>query len=527
MDEYLPILVTYNLTDQEIDAINNGQIPLTYTNSPVFERLEGFDLAQLGSNFRCREFTTTYTFSIPCTCHTDADHEAAPCGHPQGEVSVTVTELGACTGDGDTSGSFGDGGTSDSEGGGGSTIDWGGAEYSPYNPDNNDDDILAEGPITQINPPLRSAVRTYMSDLLDFHDTNFLNYYPHVETAFNTYLNNNLNTEGFQFIDWSIDYLQYMFLSGQPLITGENSHHPENLVYFNDIVYNNQSSEEIIADLQFHQLAQDLIAEGGEVDYEDNLIVHNSFKNNQKAKFVYDKMKNINGSVFSDLLSKFDNSTNALLVFKTANIPSGSNGVGGKGITLPRLNQGSTTTRYDIVLDLDFVQNATLIEIALALSHEMIHAELMARCVKLGIITEMTFDANTYNVGVSFNNNPIVTTNISDILFSRVADQYTNFSNTNTSNSNWQHELFNTFNNRDKIAQNVESVHPWLDDILDPISGYVSNAFIPMSMDEYFKSISWFGLESTTEYNNLTDVEIAKKNQAYSITNQYYNKNPN
>ena len=277
----------------------------------------------------------------------------------------------------------------------------------------------------------------------------------------------------------------------------------------------------------FANSAIEAIIDGGEVDFEDNTIIHNSFSNNQKAKCVYDKMKNINGSVFANLLSKFDNSMNALLVFRVDNLPPGPNGLAGKGITLPRLNMNSTTTRYDIVLDQNFVQNASLIEIALAISHKIIHAELMARCVELGIITEMTFDVNTYNVGISFNNNPIITSNISDLLFSLTADQYTNFSNNNPSNSNWQHELFNTFNNRDKIAQNVEAVHPWLDDVSNPISAYINNALFPVTMDEYFKSISWFGLESTTEFNNLSDLEIAKKNQAYEITNQNYNRNCN
>ena len=130
-------------------------------------------------------------------------------------------------------------------------------------------------------------------------------------------------------------------------------------------------------------------------------------------------------------------------------------------------------------------------------------------------------------MGISFNNNPIITSNISDLLFSLTADQYTNFSNNNPSNSNWQHELFNTFNNRDKIAQNVEAVHPWLDDVSNPISAYINNSLFHVTMDEYFKSISWFGLESTTEFNNLSDLEIAKKNQAYEITNQNYNRNCN
>lgn len=370
MDEYLPILVTYNLTDLELTQLNQGINVSNFSAPPILERLQGFELSQFGINLRCNEFNTTYQYSIPCECHTDEDHEAAPCGHPTGEVTFTISEIGACSDDGgSTSSGNGSGTASGSVGGGGGVIDWGGAEFSPYDPSNYDtQDILAEGPMTQINMPLYSIVRANMGDLLDFHDTTFLNNFPHIETAFNAYLFDNDNTNGYQFVDWSIDYLQYLFTSGQPQITGLETLHPENLAFFNEIVNTNQSSEEIISDLQFHQLAEEALADGGEVDFENKVILDSSFVNDPRLKCAYDKLTADNNPLFRNTVGSFINNPKFNLTFKKGNCANTDE------------QCTNTTDPYNITITFESVYSP--IVNANAILHEAIHAEL-ARYVAL------------------------------------------------------------------------------------------------------------------------------------------------
>lgn len=235
-------------------------------------------------------------------------------------------------------------------------------------------------------------------------------------------------------------------------------------------------------------------------------------------------MKNLNGSVFSDLLSNFDGNTNAQLTFKVANIPQTNPNIYYNAKTLPRF--GGSLRTFDIVLDEQFVQNSSLIEIALTLFHELIHAEIMERCIQLGIISSLNNNSNG-EVGVNFSNGSIGTTNLPDLLFSMLVDNYSNYSDPNNqSNPNWQHELFSILNYREQISTSLEQVHLLLNDPNNPFeSNLNSNVQIPLTMEEYFELMSWLGLEGTMEYENLTNLEITKLNQAYNQTNIYYNEN--
>lgn len=265
----------------------------------------------------------------------------------------------------------------------------------------------------------------------------------------------------------------------------------------------------------------------GEVDFEDLLIIDPTFKNNPKAKCVYDRMKSLNGSVFSDLLSQFDNSKNAKLTFKVANIPQTNPTVNYNAKTLPRFLGGNLRT-FDIILDEQFVQNASLIEISLTLVHEMIHAEIMERCIQLGIITALNYNSN-WEVSLSFSNGAATSTNLPSILFAHLVSNYSNYLGTTpNSSSNWQHDLYNVTNYRSRIAQNLSQVHPLLNDTTNPFENNLNNGtIINLTMNEYFNLISWLGLEGTQEYNNLSGLEQTKKAQAFNQTELYYNNNCN
>jgi len=264
-----------------------------------------------------------------------------------------------------------------------------------------------------------------------------------------------------------------------------------------------------------------------EVDWEDKLFIDPSFNNNQKAKCVYNKIKNINGSVFKNLLSNFDNSKNALLRLRIDNIPQNSSGLPERARTRPRAS-GSNLRSFEIVLDQDFVSHASLIEIALALIHEMIHAEIMERCVRLGIISALNYN-NNWETLVTFSNETILSTSISDVLFAHMISTYSNYQGpASGSSSNWQHELFNVADYRESIANNLSDIHLFLDDLSNPFENNLNNGqIIPLTFEEYFDLISWGGLQGTTEYNNLSNLEKAKINQAFSQTSAFYNNNCN
>jgi hypothetical protein len=279
----------------------------------------------------------------------------------------------------------------------------------------------------------------------------------------------------------------------------------------------------------FALIAIEAIQNGGEVDFEDLLIVDSSFKNNPKVKSVYDRMKSLNGTVFSNLLSQFDNSKNAKLTLKVANIPQPSTNMYYNAKVLPRFGGGNLRT-FDIVLDEQFVQNASLIEIALTLVHEMIHAEIMERCIQLGIITGLTFNGN-WEASLSFSNGTITSTDIPTILFATLISNYSNYLGTTpNSSSNWQHDLYNLTNYRAQIAVNIAQVHPLIDNPNNPFENNLNEGTmlnLNLNMNEYFNLISWLGLEATQDYNGLPPLVKTKISQAFNQTRLYYNRNYN
>lgn len=238
-------------------------------------------------------------------------------------------------------------------------------------------------------------------------------------------------------------------------------------------------------------------------------------------------MKNLNGSVFSNLLSAFDNSNTAQLKLSVENIPQPTSGIYRNAVTLPRFGGGNLSSTK-IVLDTQFVQDASLLEIALALAHEMIHAEVVERCIRLGIITAINYNSS-YNVSLSFTGSLVFANTLPQILFANLVEQYSNFSNPSVeSDPNWQHELFSVTNYRNRIASNLEQLHPILDDTINPFENNLNNGTIlNMTMAEFFSYISWLGLEETDGYNNLSPLDHTKITQSKNQMENFYNSECN
>jgi hypothetical protein len=286
---------------------------------------------------------------------------------------------------------------------------------------------------------------------------------------------------------------------------------------------NNNCNEEA---QNFALLALEAFSNNNQVNFTDKIVIDSSFSNNEKANCVYERIKQIDNSVFTNILSSFDNNKVARLTLKVDNIPQTDPNYTYNAMTLPRYNGNGSIRSFDIVLDQDYLENASLLEIALTLVHEAIHAEIFERCIQLGIITAAYSNSNWLS-SVSFNNGQVITTNFSNQLFAVLVDNYSSYGGGN-SNPNWQHDVFSAAGYRNRISDDLSTYHPLLDDTQNPFANNLNNGtIIDVTMTEYFDLMTWLGLEETEAYNNLTPLEITKLNQIVNQTNIFYNEDCN
>ncbi|MDT0295792.1 hypothetical protein ACFQ3R_07765 [Mesonia ostreae] len=266
-----------------------------------------------------------------------------------------------------------------------------------------------------------------------------------------------------------------------------------------------------------------------EIDFQNRNILHPSFKNNQKAKCVYDKLKGLSNTIFNDIIDEsFGSLKNSNIQFEIGNIPA----------QLPPNLDAYTNTNYDennvlgnndntikIRFNPAFIQNASTIEIALILIHESIHAELTNRAIKLGIIKSVN------PLGYTIFSNDIEY-ELQGIIFKQLLVNYNAFPP--NSNSDWQHDLFNVLNYRDEMIENLLNIHPWLNDsqndYLSNINNDLTGIGTPFTLTELFGYLSWIGLEETQEYQNqiLNDTQsLSEKVYVEYATKTHYTNNCN
>jgi hypothetical protein len=271
--------------------------------------------------------------------------------------------------------------------------------------------------------------------------------------------------------------------------------------------------------LGFVELAIEAMLENGEVDWANEVILDSTFVSNEKTKCVYNKLKNLSNTVFNDIINDhFDSSKNAHIRFKITTPPLG----------LDAFTKGSTyngKSFFEIQLDPTVVANASTIEIALMIIHESIHAELLDRCVQLGIIN--AFDSNG---NPNFTNTSITYTTY-DSLFAILVYQYKNY---NGGNSQWNHDLFTVLDYRTKMAQNLVDIHTGLNDpandFLSNVNNDPLNSFGNFTLEQLMDYISWIGLEGTQDFiNNIQNnsLEQTKKNYIENAAREKYTQNCN
>ncbi|KGO81369.1 hypothetical protein Q762_09120 [Flavobacterium cauense R2A-7] len=252
------------------------------------------------------------------------------------------------------------------------------------------------------------------------------------------------------------------------------------------------------------------IINGGDSDFRNEVILHQSVKNNQKLKCVFDKLKGLSSTIFNDIINdNFASSKKAHIRFEIGNTPNGEDAV-----TLPFIGNPNdpTSAVYKVIINSNSINNLSNIEIALIYIHESIHAELLDRCFRLGLIRSISYQNGTPNI--IFNDNPDISYNTSDTLFSALAIHYFHYDG----GSEWNHNLFTILNYRTKMVQNLINIHPWLNSSNSDFVNNVNNdPYIvggPYSLQQLMEYISWIGLEGTQEYNNTifnNQNELSKK----------------
>lgn len=287
----------------------------------------------------------------------------------------------------------------------------------------------------------------------------------------------------------------------------------------------NQCNEQASA---FAKEAAIAMEEGGEVDFVDGVILHHTITSNQKLKCVYDKLKSNNNNVFNNIINNhFDSSKSANIRFEVGTTPNGED-----AITIPYIANASdvnSTSNYKIILNVNIINNLSTLEVAFLYIHESIHAELIERCFRLGLINVV--QNNNGNVEISFNNIPTNVFTIQDAIFSQLILQYYNY---NGGNSQWNHDIFNGFNHRNQIAENLLDAHQLLNvtsyDFLTNINNDTYNFYGNFTLAEVMSLISWIGLEDTQEYNNHfqnNSLELTKKNYIENAMRVLFTNNCN
>ncbi len=277
-------------------------------------------------------------------------------------------------------------------------------------------------------------------------------------------------------------------------------------------------------------LANEILKElikGGKYNSKNNIVLDSTFVSNQKVNCVFNKLITQNNSFFKDLIiNSFASSKTAFLKFDISSIPQPTGGIY-QAITKPIYNNGGNSF-YKITLDSNFVNSASTIEIAFAIIHETIHAELIERCIKLNLI-----DFVDNNGNVKFFNNPLIYSD-NRAIFQQLIQAY--YSYNGTINPEWNHELFNVFNYRSKMQDNLIDIHQYLNDSTnDFLTLIVNDPNIQggtYSLQDLMYYTSWIGLEGTSAYNSIFNDptnpnEIIRKNYTEIVINTKYNHNCN
>lgn len=224
---------------------------------------------------------------------------------------------------------------------------------------------------------------------------------------------------------------------------------------------------------EFGNLAIEALRDGGEVDFDDNVVLSKEFKDNEKLKCVYDKLAGDNSSLFKDTIGAFIDNPDVNIVFTVGNCVS-------TNIACTKDQYVDETGIITVIIeDID----ANPIEVAQILLHEAIHAEI-AKFV------------SEFESGVEINNRPN--------LFQLYA-YHKSWADSVNPNYNW-----------DNGADHQYMITNYVNRIANTLRQFDNNRY-PI---DYYKDYAWDGLRDNYNYTGtLTDSDAHYFTSLRPITN--------
>ena len=208
---------------------------------------------------------------------------------------------------------------------------------------------------------------------------------------------------------------------------------------------------------------------GGDVDFEDRIILDPTFKNNPKALCAYKKLKEA-GGIKQILKDFFDTQETANLILKLEpNLTCNSSNSFG----CTSFNKSTQTAT--IKIDEDFitqfqwqssggVYQTPMLSLAKVIIHEAIHAQFF------------------YNEYQTNSGNPV-----SNLTFEELYENYRDI-------KGWQH-LFMADHYLSTISNALEGVHPLLND--QAYINYINNNYPDWTWQQIYENMAWNGLTQT------------------------------
>lgn len=298
------------------------------------------------------------------------------------------------------------------------------------------------------------------------------------------------------------------------MISGINTNLFNNLNYSYQSLIQNFINENDCNDLtkNFVNLAMEAIESGYEVDWDDKVILDNTFINNQRLKCVYDKFKKSNNSISNYLNNFLKDKAVGHLNFKTdsdfsINHP---NYASAGALTLPPINGANNSAVNNFNIDIIFntdprlpnsnEQNSPTIILAIELIHEMIHAEIFRKLLSSAQQPHVNFQQYS---GEQWKNFIYNLKNDYEGLFT----YYTRYFFNNSNPTSPQHNL---------IASHYREM------IKIAVKEFDNN----QHSEEFYDALSWIGLKNTVAWNNNpnqlsinTIINNANSNETKNCTN--------
>ena len=265
-------------------------------------------------------------------------------------------------------------------------------------------------------------------------------------------------------------------------------------------------------DEAFAEQAYEVMLNDGDVDWKNKIVLDKTFLDSPKMKGIYEAFKSLSGTIFNEIVeSHFGSSKTEFVRFQIKEQTSDFQNH--KAHTYALHTTNSSENFFMIRFSPSFVEESSTIELALALIHELVHAELLSRDIKLGVIEAVYYDGSTsigYFPAIIDSQNPF-------------AQLLAFYSNGYSTNPEWTHHEFTLEGYRGEIASNLESIHPKLDDSNDKFEDYINSDALISSLSRFFELFSWNGLQNTDDYGNLPSDVKTKIQHAFNLADDHYN----